>query len=90
MREDWASTGATDLYSRARAKAIEILESHHPEPLPADVAAEIRGIVVETERELRHHRLRGAGPAPHLEPGRGDDRGPHAHGRRVRRRPDAG
>ena len=52
VREDWASTGATDLYSRARAKAIEILDSHHPEPLPADVAAEIRGIVVGTEREL--------------------------------------
>jgi trimethylamine--corrinoid protein Co-methyltransferase len=52
VREDWAATGASDLSSRARAKAIEILESHHPEPLPVEVAAEIRGIVVGTEREL--------------------------------------
>jgi trimethylamine--corrinoid protein Co-methyltransferase len=52
VREDWASMGSTDMYSRARAKAIDILESHHPEPLPDDVAAEIRSIVAGAEREL--------------------------------------
>ena len=52
VREDWAATGSSDLYSRARAKANEILGSHHPEPLPAEVAAEIRTIVVEAEKEL--------------------------------------
>jgi trimethylamine--corrinoid protein Co-methyltransferase len=52
VREDWAATGSSDLYSRARARANEILGSHHPEPLPAEVAAEIRSIVVEAEKEL--------------------------------------
>jgi len=52
VREDWASMGSTDMYSRARARAIEILEAHHPEPLSDDVAAEIRTIVVGAEREL--------------------------------------
>ena len=37
---------------RARAKAIEILESHYPEPLPTEVAAEIRSIVVRAEEDL--------------------------------------
>jgi trimethylamine---corrinoid protein Co-methyltransferase len=52
VREDWVSAGATDLYTRARAKANEILDSHHPEPLPAEVAAQIRGIVLGAEKEL--------------------------------------
>jgi trimethylamine:corrinoid methyltransferase-like protein len=52
VREDWASMGSTDLYSRARARANEILESHHPEPLPDEVAAEIRGIVMGAEKQL--------------------------------------
>ena len=52
VREDWAASGSTDLYTRARAKANEILQSHHPEPLPAEVAAEVRAIVVGAEREL--------------------------------------
>ena len=52
VREDWAASGSTDLYSRARARANEILASHHPEPLPAEVAAEVRAIVVGAEREL--------------------------------------
>lgn len=52
VREDWASAGSSDMYSRARAKANDILESHHPEPLPDEVAAQIRTIVVGAEQEL--------------------------------------
>jgi trimethylamine--corrinoid protein Co-methyltransferase len=52
VREDWTTRGATDMYGRARLKALEILESHHPEPLLDAVAAEIRSIVVEAEKEL--------------------------------------
>jgi len=52
VREDWVATGATDMYARARLKAIEILETHQPQPLPDEVAAEIRGIVVGAEKEL--------------------------------------
>jgi trimethylamine--corrinoid protein Co-methyltransferase len=52
VREEWTDRGATDIHSRARAKALEILESHRPEPLPDEVAAEIRSIVVGAEKEL--------------------------------------
>ncbi len=52
VREEWTTMGATDLHDRARVKALAILESHHPEPLPSEVAAEIRSIVVEAEKEL--------------------------------------
>ena len=52
VREEWKMMGATDMHARAHAKALEILESHHPESLPDDVAAEIRNIVVGAEKEL--------------------------------------
>ena len=52
VREDWAGAGATDLRDRARVRALEILASHHPDPLTDDVTAEIRAIVAGAEREL--------------------------------------
>jgi trimethylamine--corrinoid protein Co-methyltransferase len=52
VRDDWAAAGATDLYQRATAEARRILETHEPEPLPQEVAAELRAIVEATEREL--------------------------------------
>jgi len=52
VREEWQTMGASDLHERARRKALEILESHRPEPLPDVVAAEIRSVVVAAENEL--------------------------------------
>ena len=51
-RGAWESAGATTAYERATQKARWILENHEPDPLPDDVLAAIRSIVVETEREM--------------------------------------
>ena len=51
-RDVWETAGATTAYERAIEKARWILENHEPEPLPDDVLAMIRSIVVETEKEL--------------------------------------
>ena len=51
-RGAWKAAGATTAYERATQKARWILENHKPEPLPDDVLAAIRSIVVETEREM--------------------------------------
>ena len=51
-REDWEINGKPDSYARALARAIEILETHQPEPLPAGAAEHIRGIVEEAEKEV--------------------------------------
>jgi trimethylamine--corrinoid protein Co-methyltransferase len=52
MRRDWEKSGATTAFERAMAKARYILENHMPDPLPDDVLANIRTIVVETEKEM--------------------------------------
>jgi trimethylamine--corrinoid protein Co-methyltransferase len=52
MREDWEQAGRTDIYTKATEKAIEILETHIPEPLPDDIRKEVRLIVEKAETEL--------------------------------------
>ena len=54
VREDWTSSGSTDMYARARARALQILHEHHPPPLPDDVARRIGRIIHEAEAELRN------------------------------------
>jgi trimethylamine--corrinoid protein Co-methyltransferase len=51
-RPKWEELGKTDIYQRAREKAIEIIETHQPDPLPDSVLSEIRKIIVEAEKEL--------------------------------------
>jgi trimethylamine--corrinoid protein Co-methyltransferase len=51
VREDWESRGATDLATRARARALDLVESHRPEPLDPDVAEQVRHIVESADRE---------------------------------------
>ena len=51
VREDWTSAGSTDMYARARARALKILSEHHPAPLPADVAAQIARILAGAAKE---------------------------------------
>ncbi len=52
VRADWAAMGGQDLLQRATAEAVRILDQHVPEPLPAEVLAELRAIVEDAEREL--------------------------------------
>jgi trimethylamine:corrinoid methyltransferase-like protein len=51
-REDWENNGKPDSYARALARAIELMESHQPEPLPAAASERIQDIVVEAEKEI--------------------------------------
>ena len=52
MREDWEAAGSMDIYKRAHARVIEILETYEPAPLPANVLKAIQSIVEEAEKEL--------------------------------------
>jgi trimethylamine:corrinoid methyltransferase-like protein len=52
VREEWTAAGATTLYDRSLAEARRILETHQPEPLSDEVAAELRSIIEGAEREL--------------------------------------
>jgi trimethylamine---corrinoid protein Co-methyltransferase len=51
VREDWTSSGASDLYERARAAASTILAEHVVPPLPEGVAAEVEAILRRAEAE---------------------------------------
>jgi trimethylamine--corrinoid protein Co-methyltransferase len=52
VREEWEAAGSMTLYERASEKAREILDTHHPEPLPESVAAELRAIIADAEKGL--------------------------------------
>jgi trimethylamine--corrinoid protein Co-methyltransferase len=51
VREDWEARGATDLATRARARALDLVESHQPMLLDPDVAEQVRGIIQAADRE---------------------------------------
>ena len=51
VREDWESRGASDLYAHSRARALEIVDGHRPEPLDADVAQQVRSVIEAADRE---------------------------------------
>ena len=51
VREDWEARGSQDLASVARAKALELIETHEPLPLDPDMAKQIRGIIAAADRE---------------------------------------
>lgn len=48
----WQATGATDLAQRAREEARRVVAEHRPEPLPADVRAELARIVDAADAAL--------------------------------------
>jgi len=50
VREEWEADGSTDLYSRCSAKAREIIETHHPEPVDAAAVEEMRAIVARADQ----------------------------------------
>ena len=51
LRDDWETEGASDLALRSRDRALELLEEHRPEPIDADVAAQMHAIVEAADRE---------------------------------------
>ncbi len=51
MRGAWLADGSKDLTERAYEKAIDILENHKPDPLPAGASETIREIIKEAETE---------------------------------------
>jgi len=52
VREDRVTGGSTDMYARARAKALRILREHRPPPLPDEATTQIARIIHEAEAEL--------------------------------------
>jgi trimethylamine--corrinoid protein Co-methyltransferase len=51
VREAWEAAGSPEFYANAKKEARRILAEHEVEPLPDDVAAEIRTIVQRVDRE---------------------------------------
>ena len=51
VREDWEARGSQELATVARARALELIESHEPMPLDPDMAKQIRGIIEAADRE---------------------------------------
>ncbi len=52
IRSEWEADGSKSIYERSWEKAMKILETHHPEPLPDEVQSKLRSIIKETEEEL--------------------------------------
>jgi len=52
IRNEWEADGSKSIYERSWEKAIKILETHRPEPLPDEVQSKLRSIIKETEEEL--------------------------------------
>ena len=51
VREDWEARGATDLATRTRALALELLDSHEPLPVDRGVAEQVHRIIEAADRE---------------------------------------
>lgn len=51
VREAWEGAGSPAFYDQAKKEAKRILAEHEVEPLPDDVAAEVRSIVERVDRE---------------------------------------
>ncbi|MGQ9490209.1 MAG: trimethylamine methyltransferase family protein [Anaerolineae bacterium] len=47
--DDWLAAGGKTLRQRARKRALKILETHQPEPLPADVQRKVDEIVEQAK-----------------------------------------
>jgi trimethylamine--corrinoid protein Co-methyltransferase len=43
--ESWTAAGGQTFRERAQAKALKLLDTHQPEPLPEDVARAIQGVI---------------------------------------------
>ena len=52
VRGEWEMDGSLDMYARARSMALEIIASHRPEPLDAEVAERLRLMVEDADRRI--------------------------------------
>ncbi len=52
-REAWLADGGKDLVERSYEKALDILKTFKPKPLPEDVQRELKRILAEAEEETR-------------------------------------
>ncbi len=52
IRDNWEAGGGIDLYEKAFQKARDILDTPHPDPLPADTCLHLREIINSAEKEL--------------------------------------
>ena len=52
VRAEWEMDGKWDMYARARAKALDIIESHQPEPLDAAIAERLRIMVADADQTI--------------------------------------
>jgi trimethylamine--corrinoid protein Co-methyltransferase len=50
----WKTQGSKNAVDHAREKAREILKTHMPEPLAADLERELAGLVAEAEKNIPH------------------------------------
>jgi len=50
-RDHWEKDGSKDLYTRATEEALDILNTHKPEPLPESIQATLKEIIAECEAE---------------------------------------
>lgn len=50
VREEWEDSGSKSIIESANEKAAELIRTHTPEPLPEDVAKELRKIVKSAEK----------------------------------------
>lgn len=53
VRESWQANGSTDLYTRARERALHLLETHYPQPLDSDIVQRMQAIVERADRAIR-------------------------------------
>jgi trimethylamine--corrinoid protein Co-methyltransferase len=51
VREAWEAAGSPEFYANAKKEAKRILAEHEVEPLPEDVADQVRSIVKRVDRE---------------------------------------
>lgn len=57
-RDGWKAAGGKDLVEKAYEKAIGLLESYKPEPLPEDVQRQLKSILAEAEAETAEIKAR--------------------------------
>lgn len=48
----WLDEGGKDMHTRCNEFALEVLETHQPEPLPESVAETLKEIIKEAEKEF--------------------------------------
>ncbi|MDX2447816.1 MAG: trimethylamine methyltransferase family protein, partial [Desulfobacterales bacterium] len=51
VREEWVALGSKSIIQSANEKAAELIRTHKPDPLPEDMAKELKRIVKSAEQK---------------------------------------